>query len=134
MSKSVVIAFVVAQNRQAYLICIKDKTEILEQIQPRTKWEQQPGGSYFPLAYVLHDEVFPSEDNPDSAMQDEDLNRCFQPVFSSSFRTGCSRNCTYTGAEFGSVQGNILKPHCWFSCLGIILLVSSNIFSSEVSN
>lgn len=132
MSKSVVTAFVVAQNRQAYSICKKDKKEILEQSQPRTTWVQQPGGSYFPLAYVLRDEVLPGEDNPDSAMQDKDLDRWFQAVFSSSFRIGFSRN--YTGAEFGSLQANIFKPFCWFSCLNIILLASSNIFSSRVSN
>ena len=94
MSKSVVTAFVVAQNRQAYSICKKDKKEILEQIQPRTKWVQQPAGSYFPLAYFLHDEVFSGEDNPDSVMQDEDLDHWSQADFSSSFRTGFSRNCT----------------------------------------
>lgn len=73
MSKSVVTVFVVAQNRQAYSVCKKDKKEILEQIRPRTKWVQQPGGSYFPFACILHDEVFPGEGNPDSAVQDKDL-------------------------------------------------------------
>lgn len=95
---------------------------------------QQPGGLYFLLAYVLPDEVFSGEDNPDSAMQDDDLDLWFQSVFSSSSRTGFSRNCTYAAAQFGSLQGNILKPLCCFTCLGIILLASSIIFSSKVSN
>lgn len=107
---------------------------MLEQVQPRTKWVQQPGGLHFPLAYLLPDEVLSGEDNPDSATQDDDLDLWFQSASSSSFRTGFSRNCTYAAAEFGSLQGNILKPLCCFSCLGTILLASSNIFSSKVSN
>lgn len=87
----------------------------------------------FSYSYPLHGEVLPGADSLNTVTPDKDLNHWFLTVFSSSFRYGFNKNCLYTGDEVGSLQENLIKLFCWFSCLGIFLLTPSNVFSSKVS-